>query len=252
MIFSRRIFLTVIIGLGCLLLNGCVPSASSNAEENETHFLKGKARVSGLDYRGAIESFEEALVVNPRSAAAHFELGILFAEKEPDPAAAIYHYQKYLQYRPGAENAEVIQQHIFRLKQELAKALLPLPATPGVQREFEQLAEENRRLRDELERLKGFLAARGLSLTNPSGTGEAEPRQASAAITSPVGRQTTQASTGTTPRTESTRTHKVQSGESPASICRKYSVRLDAFMAANPGLNPTKMKVGQLVNVPGQ
>ena len=59
-------------GLGCFLLGGCVPSASSSAEENEAHFLKGKARVSGMDYRGAIESFDEALVANPHSAAAHF------------------------------------------------------------------------------------------------------------------------------------------------------------------------------------
>ena len=242
----------MLTGLGCLWLGGCVPSASSDAEENEAHFLKGKARVSGMDYRGAIESFGEALIVNPRSAAAHFELGILYAEKELDPASAIYHYQKFLELRPAADNGDVIKQHIFRLKQELAKAVLPLPSTPGVQREFEQLAEENRRLRDELERMKRFLAARGLSLTNPAPGSEVETRVSASIPTGGASRAAPQPSASPATRSPVMRTHRVQSGESPAAIARKYNVKLDAFLAANPGLNPTRMQIGQLVNVPGQ
>jgi len=229
-----------------------VPSASSEGEENEAHFLKGKARVSGMDYRGAIESFDEALIVNPRSAAAHFELGWLFAERELDPASAIYHYQKYLELRPGADNGEVIKQHIFRLKQDLAKAVLPLPSTPGVQREFEQLAEENRRLRDELERMKRFLAARGLSLSNAAPGSEVETRVAATALTGATARAASPPGAAPAARGPVLRTHRVQAGESPAAIARKYNVKLDAFMAANPGLNPTRMQVGQVVNVPGQ
>jgi len=248
-IFSRLISLTLLVAVGGLVGGGCMPSASANAEENEAHFLKGKARVSGMDYRGAIESFEEALVVNPRSAAAHFELGWLFAEREADPAAAIYHYQKYLQLRPAADNAEVIRQHIFRLKQDLAKALLPLPATPGVQREFEQLAEDNRRLKDELERVKKFLAARGMTITNLAA--DAEVRIGVDGAAAGV-RPRSPPETSQPPRGVSQRTHRVQPGESPAAIARKYNVKLDVFMAANPGLNPTRMQVGQLVNVPGQ
>src|SRR5688572_25630125 len=164
-----------------------------------------------MDYRGAIESFEEALVANPRSAAAHFELGWLYAEKEVDPAAAIYHYQKYLQFRPAAENAEVIKQHIFRLKQDLAKALLPLPATPGVQREFEQLAEENRRLKDELDRVKGFLAARGLTVTNLP-PAEPEPRTTPERLASAGVRPGSPSGTNPPQRTSNLRTHRVQPG----------------------------------------
>jgi tetratricopeptide (TPR) repeat protein len=236
--------------LGCCLLGGCTPSGSSTAEENETHFLKGKARVSGLDFRGAIESFEEALVVNPRSAAAHFQLGWLYAEREADPAAAIYHYQKFLQLRPAAENAEIVRQHIFRLKQDLAKAMLPLPATPGVQREFEQLAEENRRLRLEIERLKGYLTARGFSTTNPPDLSELEPSGAAAATRAAPDQAASRGAASEPARTTATRTHRVQSGESPMAIARRYNVRLDAFMSANPGLNPRRLQIGQLVNVP--
>lgn len=250
MTFSRRFPLLALTGLG-LVLGGCVPSTTSTGEENEAHFLKGKARVSGMDYRGAIESFDEALVVNPRSASAHFQLGWLYAERELDPASAIYHYQKYLRLRPNADNAEVIKQHIFRLKQDLAKAVMPLPSTPGVQREFEQLAEENRRQRDELDRLKGFLAARGLSVTT-SGAGEADQRSTPTLAASGTPRTPATQEIASTSRTAAMRTHRVQAGESPVAIARKYSVKLDAFMAVNPGLNATRMQVGQVVNVPGR
>ncbi len=76
-----------------------------------------------MDYAGAIESFEKALEVNPRSGAAHFELGWLFKDKDPNPAAAIYHYEQYLKLRPKADNAETIRQHIFGLKQDSVKKL---------------------------------------------------------------------------------------------------------------------------------
>lgn len=247
-ILLRRISFPILLALACSWLWGCVPAASSNAEENEAHFLKGKARVSGMDYRGAIESFEEALVVNPQSAAAHFELGWLFAEKEPDPATAIYHYQKYLQLRPSADNAEVIHDHILRLRQDLAKGLMPLPGTPSVQREFEQLAEENHRLHDELDRMKGFLASRGLSITNPA----PNVRERSPAVLAPNPGTRTPGSNSTesAPRNVSGRTHKVQSGESPSSIARKYGVKVEALLAANPSLNPRRMQVGQIIQVP--
>src|SRR5436305_6652608 len=80
-----------------LLLAGCAPSSQTRGdEEKEPHFMAGKSRVSTLDFPGAVESFEKALEVNPRSAAAHFELACLFEEREGDPATAIYHYQRYL------------------------------------------------------------------------------------------------------------------------------------------------------------
>jgi len=227
-----------------------VPTATSNAEENEAHYLKGKARASGMDYRGAIESFEEALMANPRSAAAHFQLGMLFAEKEVDPAAAIYHYQKYLDLRPNADNADVINQHIFRLKQDLAKALLPLPATPGVQREFEEVAAENRRLRDELARLRNFLTARGLSVANQPLALESRTPAGNSAYSggrpgNPPGEIAQQGDV-------TVRTHRVQAGETPIAIARKYNVKLEAFLIANPRLDAKRMQIGQVVNVPGQ
>src|SRR6478736_6081310 len=121
----NRIALAILAGL---LFCGCQPVGSSATdEEKEPQFLIGRSRVNAMDFQGAIEAFEQALEANPRSGAAHLELGVLFAKNDSDPATAIYHYEKYLKLRPDAENAETIRGHIFRLKQELAKGVLPIP-----------------------------------------------------------------------------------------------------------------------------
>lgn len=246
------------------LLSGCLPSGSSQAdEEKEAHFQTGRARVNGMDYGGAIEAFQKALEVNPHSGAAHFELGILFADKQSDPAAAIYHYERYLALRPRADNAEIIRQHILRLKQDLARAVLPLPSTPGVQRQLEQLMEENRRLQDELGRWRAEYAKRGVTpptnppggdlvaAPSPAGGGSApnQPARAGTQMNIQSNRTPPSPVPGTTPVVP-TRTHKVQGGETPSSIAKKYNVKLEALMGANPGLNPRRLQVGQLLKIP--
>lgn len=228
-------------------LCGCFPAGpGQSGEEKEPHFQSGRARVNAMDYAGAIEAFEKALEVNPRSGAAHFELGWLFAEKDPDPAAAIYHYEQYLKLRPGAANAETIKQHIFRLKQDLAKAVLPLPSTPGVQRELEQLAEDNRRLRDEVEKWRAYYANRGVAATNLPAVATPGGRTPSPG----GGDQRVATSAGQTGSGAAARTHKVQAGETPTAIAKRYGVKLEALMAANPGLNPKRLQVNQSLTIP--
>lgn len=252
---SLRLARTALALIGSAALCGCFPAGPGQSDqEKESHFQAGRARVNSMDYAGAIESFEKALEVNPHSAAAHFELGCLFKDKDPNPAAAIYHYEQYLKLRPDAENAEIIKQHIFALKQDLARAVLPLPPTPGGKRELDQLAEENRRLRDEVEKWRAYYASRGAAPTNPPAGANLGGR------TPPSGRGAQMVSSGGDPRSQTptrqsaggaaARTHKVQAGENPSTIAKKYGVKPEALMAANAGLNPYRLKIGQSLNIP--
>src|ERR1041385_6227410 len=104
MTFRTRLFRGTLALLLCAGLSGCVPGQGQSEEEREPHFLAGKSAINGMDYKGAIEAFEKALEVNPHSASAHFELAWLYDQKEPEPAAAIYHYEQYLQLQPNAGN----------------------------------------------------------------------------------------------------------------------------------------------------
>ena len=113
MTFFGRINFITLTAAALVAVNGCSPNAQGQLDdEKEPHFGLGKSRINQMDYHGAVEAFQEAIAVNPRSAPAHFQLACLFDTKESDPAAAIYHYQQYLKFEPNARNGEVIRQRI--------------------------------------------------------------------------------------------------------------------------------------------
>ena len=45
-------------------------------------------------------------------------------------------------------------------------------------------------------------------------------------------------------------TYKVVSGDTPSGIAQKCGVTTDALLAANPGLDPSAMHVGDQINIP--
>ena len=250
----------------CLALAACSPTAETQLDEQRNpHFLAGREKLGALDYKGAIESFERAVEDNPRSAFAHFELGVLY-EREADYAAALYHYNKAVKLRPDGNPAEIIRQRIPACKQELVKADSLAIINPTALRETEQLRTDNAALRQQIEILRAQIAARPVS---PAGTplaqqpvtgGEAnsQPRATTGANSPATG-----ASPGTTatppattvrstspPSTGRGRTHVIQSGETLTSIARRHSIKVNALVAANPGLDPKRMRVGQTLNLP--
>lgn len=278
----------LLAGALLLALNGCSPMDSGPMdEEKEPHFVLGKSRVNALDYEGAIEAFDESLEANPHSAQAHYQLAMLYENQDSvaDPAAAIYHYEQYLKYDPKADNADLITQRIAACKQKLAANVLQLPPTPAAQQQVEKLVEENRRLRDQLAQWQAYYAAEQAAKTNQQvqqynnystqpnyNTAQSQPTSPTPDdITSqPVGGTTTfagsshgtSASSGSasthltvvqhrssTSRTSS-RTHVVLHGETLASIARKAGVSIPALEAANPYVNPNKIRAGQVLNLP--
>jgi len=259
MTFSARLVRAGLALWSIVVLSGCLPSGPGQLdEEKEPRFLTGKRRVNEMDYKGAIEAFERALEVNPKSAMAHFELGLLFEnqKEESDPAAAIYHYDQYLKLRARAENAEIIKQHILACKQELAETVSLGPVTEKQQREFEQIAEENRRLREEVDKWRAFYGSQPSGNTNspaPAPMPAKAPAAPAATPTAPpMGTRPATAQTGRLAGAfgPSARTHKIQSGETPIRIARKYGLRLETLMAANPGVDARRLRPGQPLNIP--
>jgi LysM repeat protein len=45
-------------------------------------------------------------------------------------------------------------------------------------------------------------------------------------------------------------TYSIAPGDTLSKIARKFAVRIDAIEAENPGLDPTKLKVGQKIRIP--
>lgn len=247
MAFRRQVS-TMLIGASLIgMLEGCAPTSNSPFDEQkEPHVIQGQKREATYDYSGAIESYHRALEVNPRSSVAHYRLGLLYESEDRDPAAAIYHFQQYLKLRPNSENASVIRQRILGCKQQLAKEV-SLGLVSGemknqldelIQRnqrlgeENQRLTDENRRLKEELARLQPGLAAGGPAPSSPSSVS----RRSDSSETLP-------------PATGGTM-HTVQKGDTYYSIARRYGISPSALEAANPGVNPNRLSIGQRLRVP--
>ena len=247
--FSVGRFCTALLLLAGCMLGGCLPSAPGD-EEKEPYFLAGKGRELTMDFKGAIESFEKAVEVNPKSAPAHFELGWLYDEKEPDPAAAIYHYERYLKLLPNSAKEDMVKARVLACKQQLAQTVSLGPVTERQTRELEQLAEETKRLREECANWRAY-ALRLQALTNQS----AATLPVTRATQPPVSAQPAPADSvipvrPTATPTATSRTHIVKAGESPILIARKYGVKLEALNASNPKLDPRRLQVGQALIIP--
>jgi LysM repeat protein len=243
-----------------LCLGGCIGSGNASVdEEKEPHFLEGKSRVNAMDFRGAVESYERALEVNPHSAAAHFELGWLHDQKELDPAAAIYHYTQYLKAHPEGAKADRARACINACKQELARTVALAPVTQNLQKELETLTEENKKLKEELEQWRSYYKATSGTAQLSGGGAAANPPQLALASTrtaTPTNGSVRSATrngseSGATEKSPTaSRTYTVQAGDTPSAIAKRFGVKVDALLAANPRLDAKRMKPGQTLTVP--
>ena len=247
---SCALFAVLVFGLG---MCGCLPSGHSQLdEEKESHFLAGKARVNSLDYQGGLECFEKAIEANPRSALAHFEAGLLCEKYKQDHAAAIYHFERFLEFRRDSVYADVVRQHIQACKQELARSVSLLPITQSLQKQFEQLSQENRMLREEVEAWRTRAHIQNTAEGAPAASSGGSPSALSAATPRNSLSSSTNSWTRSIAMTAGARTHTIKSGDTAVSIARKYGVKVDVLLAANPKLNARRLQIGQSVIVPQQ
>jgi len=227
---------------GSFFFIGCEPTGGTvNAEDKEPHFLDGRRQVQQRDFAGAERSFHKALEANPRSSLAHREIGLLFLSHKNDPAAAIYHLQRYLALMPDSPDKSEILGHIEALKGDLAKEVLgspknqPSPVIQQLRAKLNRLGAENQALRHQFQ-------TRGIPLPplhetnqtanlplNPAAQGSRQPAQ-----------------------NDSSRRHAVKAGQNPTSIARIYRITVDQLNRANPGLNAAKLQIGQELIIPAR
>ena len=263
------LFRLVVAALILALFPGCSPVRETKVDEQRSpYFIEGKERIGTRDYKGAIAAFEKALEVNPRSALAHFELGVLYeqhsAQREDDYVAALYHYNQVVRLRPHIYPADNARQRIASCKQELVRSESIGPVYQQTIRELDRLKDENAQLRRQIETLQAQIASQFVAPTSlgsasqPQTPGSGSTTAAKAASTEPIDTSilvaTNPASTVARERlsqpARAFRTHTVRARETPYSIARSYGVKLDALLTANPGLEARRMKTGQTINVP--
>ena len=262
------LFRLVVVALILALFPGCSPVRETKVDEQRNpYFIEGKERIGTRDFKGAIAAFEKALEVNPRSALAHFELGVLYeqhsAQREDDYVAALYHYNQVVRLRPHIYPADNARQRIASCKQELVRSQSIAPVYQQTIRELDRLKDENAQLRRQVETLQTqvasqFVAPASLGNTSLQQTPGGGSTTASKAFADPndtailVATNSVLSAGRERPSqpSRSARTHTVRARETPYSIARSYGVKVDALLAVNPGLDARRMKTGQTINVP--
>ena len=237
-------------------------------EERNPYFLEGKERVNSRDYKAAIAAFEKALEQNPRSALAHFELGVLYEghseQREEDYVAALYHYNQVVRLRPHIYPADNARQRMASCKQELVRSQSMAPVYQQTIRELDRLKEENAQLRRQVETLQVQAASRFVAPASLGASSESTGNPGhgvviatkSGPIDSPIiiatnsSSMTAKERSTQPPSSRNVRTHTVRARETPYSIARSYGIKVDALLSANPGLDARRMKTGQTLNIP--
>lgn len=231
-------------------------------EQRDPFFLAGRDKITRMDYKGAVESFEKALEVNPRSASAHYELGWLNDQKLGQPAAGIYHYERYVQLQPNAEDAAKVRELIDGCKLELVKTVPMQLLTAADQRNFEKLMTENNALRQQVDLLNRRLAMMTNLAAPPVSAPPIPPPAAPIVMPTPAYPPVTnrpaaviraaplKASVPSPAPAATAKTHVVRRGETLTDIARRYNIKLSSLLAANPRLNPRKLQPGQTLAIP--
>jgi tetratricopeptide (TPR) repeat protein len=244
----------MLLPLLCLFMAGCrVGSTIQSDEQKDPYFLAGKNRLQERNYQGAIEMFEKALDVNPRSGVAHFELGVLYEQQEADYAAALYHYQRTVMLNSNMPFAELARQRMQECKRELAKSVVQPISMAALQHELDKLRVENQQLKQQLEQWQSYYARRGVTVSDVNqSTTNSPPRPAESSASSRPGPSPPDSATTarTNPAPISNRTHRIVSGDTPAAVARRYNIRLSALEKANPTMDARRLRPGQTLVIP--
>jgi tetratricopeptide (TPR) repeat protein len=239
-------------------LGACIPDANPVDEQKDPHYQRGLKLVNSQDYKGAVEEFERALESNPHSAAAHFELGCLY-DKLGDNAAAIYHYDRHLKLRPNSDQAQVVNERIHGCKQDLANTEFSPHITQNLQREVDRLTAENAALRQQLAAWQrpaqapadppppraeaARLAAHDQPATAPPVRG-ATPPPPRLNVAGNI------QSVAAAPAPSHPRVHIVKPRETVHSIALQYGLSVSTVLAANPRVDPRRLRIGQNLALP--
>lgn len=261
----RSLLSGILLMLICLGFSGCSPTRESQADEQKNpYFIGGKERSESRDYKGAIAAFEKALESNPRSVLAHYELATLYDshsdQKEEDYVAALYHYNQVIKLRPNDYPADNARERIAYCKRELVKTEALAPVAQSLIHDLAKLKAENSALRKQLDSCQFQIATHSSSPvrrqpgSNDHSMPPAAPPRSTNVLTSvsragivPPAREWV---TPLPPVGSTGKTHTVKERETFFSIARQYHLKPEMLMLANPNLDPKRLKVGQVINLP--
>ena len=260
-----------------ILMTGCDVLTVSQTGRN---IRDGNAAVVRGEIQKALQYYESALDGTMLSAEAHYRLGLVYEDQLKNEVGALHHFERYLELAPQGQFATDVKAYVERLRLTMVSRLSDGTVLPA--REASRLKNENLELRKQLTELRQgpsapaeagtravadpaptpsstptlVVAATPPPAPAPAATPQPEIRRA-LPITAEVSPDVTGAprAEAVTAATKTARTYTVAKGDTLAGIARKFyrnSSQWPKIAEANKDVlpDPTKLKVGMLLNIP--
>ena len=245
-----RFILIFLYFLGC---SGCAPSGEDVVSEtDEKQYQLGQDYKSQGRMENALDAFLRVIDARRDAAESHLEAGYIYLRTMKDPVRAIYHFNRYLQFKPQSPQSAQVRQLIETAQKEFARQLPAEPFEGELDRiDLMDLVKTLKLENDDLKRELMGAIARVDQLENVLG----KARRAT-----PV--QSVNSSNTLSPISESSpdpnsvpRTYTVQSGDTLSAISKRFygtsSRYIDIFQANRDRLSSEgALRVGQVIRIP--
>jgi tetratricopeptide (TPR) repeat protein len=123
-----RRFRSLLLAAGSCVVWLPAYAQSTASNPDNPHYKQAQQDLDNGDANAAADEYEAALVADPKLADAHYELGVLYAEKLSEPISALYHLDRYLKLAPQSPNASAARD-LFNTESEAFAASLPGSST---------------------------------------------------------------------------------------------------------------------------
>jgi len=253
-------FPLVLVLLALLFLSACAPSrVEVVGETDEKQYQLAKSYLSQGRTEEALSAFLRVIDARRDAPESHLEAGYIYLHEMKDPIRAIYHFDRYLQFKPQSPQSPQVRQLIETAQKEFARQL---PAQP-YQGELDRidLMELVKSLKVENDSLKRDLIAAQKRVRQLEGMlGDARrvpPVQAQqpAAVAQQSPQVQSQEPAAAPNPADVPRTYTVQPGDSLSSISRRFygtpSRWIDVYQANRDRLSSENaLRVGQDIRIP--
>lgn len=259
---SRAFCYFSFILIALVQLVGCAPSGVEIVSEtDEKQYQLGQDYKSQGRMEEALSAFLRVVDARRDAPESHLEAGYIYLRTMKDPVRAIYHFDRYLQFKPQSPQAAQVRQLIETAQKEFARQLPAQPYEGELDRiDLMDLVKSLKQENDSLKRDLMAATARVEQLENVLGQARRSTQTQPAASTAQQQPQQTVAPTrSAAPAAPSPsnvpRSYTVQSGDTLSAISTRFygtpSRWIDIYQANRDRLSSeSALRVGQDLRIP--
>jgi LysM repeat protein len=170
-----------------LALAGCNQSADKDPAQTDSdsnpNYKQAQQDLDSDNPQAAVADYQAALAANPKLAGAHYELGMIYANKLNDPISAIYHFKRFLDLSPSTDKKDQVQAIIDK---EGATYASSLPNAGPSADDMTKLQTDNAALKKEVDDANTTISQLQAKLTDAQKVAAAAPASTPTPLEAPA------------------------------------------------------------------